>query len=112
MYSATILSVEENKSNPDQISLIVEYSNEEKKFTRQYDWISNTVNEDTADLTIKDELIKMNIDTPTILEILKPKVGLCTSMSKALDKSVQWEVSARIEPIGIKPEPITNIKSE
>jgi hypothetical protein len=75
MYTAKILSVAENPNNPDQISVIVEYNNGEKHFTRQYDWISNTVSQDTIELTIKDELKKMNVNTPSIIESLIPKIG-------------------------------------
>lgn len=75
MYTAKILSAVENPNNPDQITVVVEYSDALKTFTRQYDWVSNTVTTENVDLTIKDELRKMNTDTPTILQALGSKIG-------------------------------------
>jgi|GEM_PF-3240075 len=98
MYSATLLYAVENKDNPDQISVTVEYSNSDKTFSRQYDWISNTVNEKTIDLTIKDELIKMNIDTLTILEIMQPRIGDKHSLVIASDKTVTVKIE-KVAPI-------------
>lgn len=95
MYYATVLSVDENKNNPDQISVTVEYNNDTKKFTRQYDWISNTVNANTIDMTVKDELLRMNIDTPAILVITQPKIGNKTSLIIASDKTVQWTTTTK-----------------
>lgn len=77
MYIGKILSAVENSNNPDQITVVVEYNDSEaqKTFTRQYDWISSTLTAESVDITIKDELRRMNTDTPTILQALTTKIG-------------------------------------
>ena len=97
MYKATVLDVVENPNSPDQISVTVEYTDGEKTFKRQYDWLTCSVNENTIELTVQDELTKMNIDTKSIIDILKPKIGMEISLSISPEKTVSFEVKTATE---------------
>ena len=74
-YTARILSAVERVDTPDQISVVVEYSDGVKTIKRQYDWVTSTLTVDTIKLTIKDELKRMSIDTPAILSLLNAQIG-------------------------------------
>jgi hypothetical protein len=100
LFTGTVLSVDANETNPDWISIVVQYDNgEDKQFTRQYDWISSTVTPDNFDQTIQDELTKMNIDTPATVELLQDKIGNQYSVEKDTDGKASHVIRKPDRPV-------------